>query len=143
MIEVRVARGPGEVEAALALRYRVFCQEQGVALEADQDGHDPEALHLVALDGGRLVGTCRLLFDDGVARLGRMAVDPDVRGRGIGAAILATAEREAGAARAARIRLHAQTAARSLYERGGYVARGDEFVEEGIAHIEMEKQLGG
>jgi predicted GNAT family N-acyltransferase len=143
VIEVRAARSPGEVEAALALRYRVFCEEQGVTVDADQDGRDPEALHLVALDEGRLVGTCRLLFDDGIARLGRMAVEPDVRGRGVGAAILAAAEREARAARAERIRLHAQTVARSLYERGGFVARGREFLEEGIAHVEMEKQLCG
>jgi predicted GNAT family N-acyltransferase len=141
VIEVRPARGPDEVEAALALRYRVFCEEQGVTLAADQDGRDPEALHLVAFADGRLAGTCRLLFDGDTARLGRMAVERDARGRGIGAAILAAAERDARAAGAGRIRLHAQTAARSLYERAGYVTRGEEFVEEGIPHLTMEKPL--
>jgi predicted GNAT family N-acyltransferase len=141
VIEVRPANGPAEIEAALNLRYRVFCDEQGVPLEADQDGRDAEALHLVALDRDRLLGTCRLLYDGGIARLGRMAVEPEARGRGIGAAILEQAERQSRAAGAKRIRLHAQTAARSLYERGGFEVEGDEFVEEGIPHVTMEKPL--
>jgi predicted GNAT family N-acyltransferase len=141
LIEVRRAAGPAEVDAALELRYRVFCGEQGVGLEADQDGLDPEALHLVAIDGERLVGTCRLLFGDGVARLGRMAVEPDARGRGIGAAVLEEAERESRAAGVARMRLHAQIAARSLYERGGFEQAGAVFLEEGIPHLAMEKTL--
>jgi predicted GNAT family N-acyltransferase len=141
LIEVRRASGPAEIEAALELRYRVFCREQGVSLEADQDGLDAEALHLVAVDGERLVGTCRLLFGDGVARLGRMAVEPNGRGRGIGAAVLDEAERESRAAGVERIRLHAQIAARSLYERGGFEQVGVVFLEEDIPHLTMEKVL--
>lgn len=141
MTEVRRANGQAEVDAALELRYRVFCGEQGVGLEADQDGLDPQALHIVAVEGGRVIGTCRLLFGAGVAELGRMAVEPDQRGHGIGAAVLAEAERAARAEGAARMRLHAQTAARTLYERGGFEAVGAEFMDEGIPHITMEKAL--
>jgi predicted GNAT family N-acyltransferase len=136
-----VATSPSEVDDALELRRRVYVDEQGVALEADRDGLDADALHIVAVDDGRLVGTCRLVFDGGVARLGRMAVESAMRGRGLGAAILAAAERESRAAGAERIRLHAQTTARSLYERGGFEVRGDEFIEEGIPHVTMEKPL--
>jgi predicted GNAT family N-acyltransferase len=141
VIEVRLASDSSEVDEALELRRRVFVDEQRVTLEADRDGLDPEASHIVAVDGGRIVGTCRLVFDDDLAQLGRMAVDPDARGRGIGAAILEAAERESRSAGAQRIRLDAQTAARSLYERGGFEARGDEFLDEGIPHITMEKVL--
>jgi predicted GNAT family N-acyltransferase len=70
-----------------------------------------------------------------------MAVEDDMRGRGLGAAILDVAEIQARAAGAGRIRLHAQLAARSLYERGGFEVRGDEFMEEGIPHVTMEKAL--
>ena len=127
--------------AALALRERVFCEEQGVAPEADRDGRDAEAVHVVAFDGGRLVGTCRLLFDGEVARLGRMAVEAEQRGRGIGAELLDAAERAAGRSGARRVRLHAQTAALRLYERAGYEQRGERFLEEGIEHVTMEKAL--
>jgi predicted GNAT family N-acyltransferase len=138
---VRLAASSSEIDEALELRRRVFVGQQGVTLEADRDGRDHEAIHIVATDDGRIVGTCRLVFDDALARLGRMAVEPDERGRGIGARMLDVAEREARAAGAARIRLHAQVAARSLYERGGFEARGEEFMEEGIPHLTMEKDL--
>jgi predicted GNAT family N-acyltransferase len=130
-----------EVEAALELRQRVFVDEQGVTPAADRDGRDGEAIHLVALDGGRIVGTCRLLVEGELARLGRMAVEPELRGRGLGADILAAAERAAGLAGARRVTLHAQTTAESLYARAGYEPRGWRFVEEGIEHVRMEKQL--
>jgi predicted GNAT family N-acyltransferase len=139
--EVRAAESSSEVDEALELRRRVFVGQQGVTLEADRDGMDPEATHIVAVDGGRVIGTCRLVFDDGLARLGRMAVEDEARGRGLGAAILAEAEAQARAAGATRIRLHAQLAARSLYERAGFEARGEEFMEEGIPHLTMEKLL--
>lgn len=138
---MREARTPGEVEAALRLRQRVFVHEQGVAVAADRDGRDGEALHVVAIRRAELVGTCRVLVDDGLGRLGRMAVEPELRGRGLGATMLDEAERVASAAGATRMRLHAQVAARSLYERAGYETAGEVFLEEGIEHVTMEKPL--
>jgi predicted GNAT family N-acyltransferase len=140
-VEVRPARDAAEVEQALDLRERVFCGEQGVRLEAERDGRDGEAVHFVAVEDGRVLGTSRLLIEEGVARIGRMAVEPHVRGRGIGARLLAEAERAAVAAGARHSRLHAQEAARSLYARGGYEVRGEPFVEEGIDHVTMERAL--
>ena len=112
-----------------------------MALAADRDGRDGEALHLLALDGRRVIGTCRLLLDGHTARLGRMAVEPDLRGAGIGAELLAASERAALRAGARRVTLHAQAAAEPLYARGGYEPRGERFVEEGIEHVRMEKCL--
>jgi predicted GNAT family N-acyltransferase len=140
-VDVREVRTDDELAAALELRERVFCEEQGVSFEADRDGRDPEATHIVAVDGGRVIGTCRLLFRGGVARLGRLAVEPDRRGDGVGAAILREADRMARAAGADAISLHAQTYAKELYLRDGYQVRGTTFVEEGIEHVSMEKPL--
>ena len=119
----------------------MFCDEQGVRPEAEQDGRDPEALHVLAFDDGRLVGTCRLLLTGDRARLGRLAVDREARGRGAGAAILAEAERVARRAGAEMMRLHAQVDALRLYERAGYAAEGEVFLEEGIEHLTMERRL--
>ena len=138
---MRAARTPNEVDAAMALRRRVFCDEQGVALEAEQDGRDGEALHLVALAGGHVVGTCRLLIEGSTSRLGRMAVEPDWRGSGVGRVLLAEADRAVAAAGAPQIRLHAQSSARGVYERAGYSVRGRPFMEEGIEHVAMEKRV--
>ena len=140
-MEVREVLTDTELAAALELRERVFCEEQGVSAEADRDGRDPEAMHIVAVDGGRVIGTCRLLFRGGVARLGRLAVEPDRRGDGIAGAILREADRIARAEGADAISLHAQTYTKELYLRDGYHVRGATFVEEGIEHVSMEKTL--
>ena len=140
-MEVREARTDEELAAALALRERVFCGEQGVSMEADRDGRDPEATHIVAVEHGLVIGTCRLLFRGDVARLGRLAVEPGRRGDGVAGAILREADRLAQAAGSGRIALHAQTYARELYLREGYEERGAVFVEEGIEHVSMEKLL--
>jgi len=140
--QIRRAATPGEVEAALALRHAVFCEEQGVPVPDEIDSRDADATHLVALDGGAVIGTCRLVSEPGGAvRLGRLAVAVTSRRRGIGAALLRTAEEEARAEGRKRIVLAAQTAARDFYAAGGYAAHGEPFDDAGIEHIEMEKAL--
>jgi predicted GNAT family N-acyltransferase len=112
-----------------------------VSRAADRDGRDGEATHLVAVEHDRVLGTCRLLFRGRIARLGRLAVEPEARGRGIAAAILVEADRRALAAGADTISLHAQTRAITLYLRDGYTEAGSPFVEEGIEHVSMEKRI--
>ena len=119
----------------------MFSGEQGVSIAADRDGRDGESTHLVAIEEGSVIGTCRLLFRGNVARLGRLAVDPDRRGEGVAAALLALADRVAREQGANSISLHAQTYARRLYLDAGYEERGPEFVEEGIEHVAMGKRL--
>jgi predicted GNAT family N-acyltransferase len=131
------------MDALLELRHRVFCIEQGVPKREEIDGRDGDAVHLVALrsEDGSVVGTCRLLFIDRTVQLSRLAVDADARRQGIATALLHEADREAAAARARRIVLHAQTYARNLYAADGYEPRGRTFVEAGIEHVAMEKRL--
>lgn len=139
---VRRPRDEREFEAALALRVEVFCGEQGVTFDGDRDGLDDEAVHLVAVDGDEVVGTCRLLIEPGgTARFGRLCVRASARGTGVGGLLLAAAEREARAAGARRIGMHAQTDALALYRRAGFRPYGERFDEEGIEHLGMEKHL--
>ena len=140
-MEARLARDRDEVEQALALRERVFCGEQGVELEADRDGLDDQAIQIVAVESARVIGTCRVLVDGDTGRLGRMAVEAAARGQGVGAAILAAAERSAREAGARLMRLHAQRYVEDMYRAAGYAPYGDPFVEEGIPHVSMEKRL--
>jgi predicted GNAT family N-acyltransferase len=139
--EVRRARDERELTDALKLRHDVFCVEQGVPHREEVDGRDPDGIHLVAVAGGRLLGTCRLLLIGRTIQFSRLAVHPAVRRRGIATALLEAAETQAMASGARRIVLHAQTYARSLYEGVGYRARGSVFREAGIEHVAMEKEL--
>jgi predicted GNAT family N-acyltransferase len=137
---VRAAAGD-DLSGALALRHAVFCVEQGVPEELEHDEHDAAALHLVAVADGAVVGTCRLLFAGASARLQRMAVARSHRGRGVGADLLGGAHREARAAGATEVELHAQLTARDFYARAGYVAEGGEFEDAGIPHVLMRRPL--
>jgi predicted GNAT family N-acyltransferase len=141
-VQVRRSAGTTELDAALELRHRVFCIEQGVPKAEEIDGRDDEAVHLVAVDEqGRVVGTCRLLFTDRTMQFSRLAVDSAARRGGIATELLHEAEHEARAHGARRIVLHAQTYARDLYLMAGYEERGRTFVEAGIEHIAMEKRV--
>ena len=138
---MREARTREEIAAAVELRRRVFREEGGLRAP-ERSGIDGRVIHVVALaGGGRLVGTCRLLVSVGLARLAWFAVEPELRGRGAGTAILTEAERAARGAGAARVRLHARLPALSLYERAGYSVRGETFVVDGMEHLTMEKAL--
>ncbi len=139
--EIRPARTPHELEEALALRYEVFCREQGVPIGEERDGRDRDGLHLIAVGGDRLLGTCRLVFVGRTVQFSRLAVAMSVRRHGIATALLQAADAESLAHGANRLVLHAQTYARSLYEGNGYRARGREFTEAGIEHVAMEKKI--
>lgn len=139
--EVRQARGRRELEDALSLRHEVFCVEQGVPQHEELDGRDREGIHLVAVEGGVVLGTCRLLLVGRTVQFSRLAVRADQRRRGIATALLEVADVEGRAAGGRRLVLHAQTYAQSLYEHAGYRTRGSVFREAGIEHIAMEKEL--
>jgi predicted GNAT family N-acyltransferase len=142
-LEVRRVRDNAELAGALALRREVFVGEQGVPVEHEVDEIDAYAIHLVAIAADdRVDATCRV-FPDGEAtmRVGRLCTRASARGRGLGAALLAEAEREARAAGAHRMVMNAQTAVMSLYLAAGYDARGGPFDEVGIEHLAMEKRL--
>ena len=141
LYEVRRAHSDREMQDLLELRHDVFCNEQGVPENEEADGRDPEALHLVALVDGVVVGTCRVLMVGSTAQFSRLAILASMRRRGIATSLLDVAEAETRAAGGRRLVLHAQTYARELYELAGYRARGRVFVEAGIEHVAMEKTL--
>jgi predicted GNAT family N-acyltransferase len=123
----------------------VFVEEQGVAEELEWDEHDEpdaDATHLVAYDGGAVVGAARIrAYDEETAKVERVVVAADRRGEGWGRRVMAAAEREAGAEGFSRVRLNAQTRVQPFYESLGYSAFGDEFDDAGIPHIAMQKPL--
>ena len=141
MIEVRPARDPTEVAAALDLRHEVFCVEQGVTLAEERDGRDGAAQHLVAVEDGVVIGTCWLLVEGTTVKLGRMAVARSRRGLGLARALLREADARARALGAEWIVLGAQLSAQAVYERAGYEAYGDVILDAGIEHVMMARSL--
>jgi predicted GNAT family N-acyltransferase len=127
-------------EARLScIRRTVFIDEQGVPEALEWDADDAGAMHLLALDGaGQAIGCARLLPD---GHVGRMAVLPAWRGRGVGRALLAAAVAAARMHGHTMLHLSAQTHAADFYARAGFIAIGAEYEEAGIPHIAMQKRL--
>lgn len=126
---------------AMQVRVEVFVQEQGIALELEQDEADPLCLHAVAYNRlGQPVATGRLLpAEAGTAKIGRMAVKRVLRGGGHGAQVLQTLSTAAAQRGDSELLLHAQVSAQGFYQRLGFAARGEGFEEAGLPHIEMIK----
>ena len=125
---------------ARAVREKVFVEEQRVPLELEWDEWDERCDHAVAFaTGGEAIGTGRLLPD---GHVGRMAVLPQWRRKGVGAAVLRGLLGLARAKRMAVVRLNAQTHAAGFYRRFGFTAQGAEFMEAGIPHVAMSLRIG-
>ena len=125
---------------ALALRCRVFILEQGPY--QDPDGADKHAWHLMGLNAdGTLLALLRVV-DPGVncpePSIGRVVVAPELRGNGVGRALL-----KEGLARCQSVwpgravRISAQAHLQRFYGSLGFVAVSDVYLEDDIPHIEM------
>ncbi len=124
---------------ARRIRELVFVREQGVPLALEMDDHDARCDHALAYaEDGRAVGTGRLLPD---GHIGRMAVLEAWRGKGVGALLLQALMEQARQRRHARVRLNAQAYAAGFYRRYGFEISGSEFMEAGIPHVAMQRDL--
>ena len=142
-VEVVQIRSPEQLGHALDIRRAVFVAEQGVSEALEIDGRDGAAEHLLALLEGEPAGTLRLrlLEDDRIAKIERVAVLPESRGRGVGHALMRSAIERAIALDAHEARLHAQTYVTAFYRALGFVAFGEKFEEDGIPHLAMRLDL--
>ena len=140
------ANNPGDLKAAHRVRTLVFQQEQGIPQEADFDGldTDPNTLNFVAyLNDLNPVGTARvrLLAERTQAKIERVAVLADVRGKRVGAQLMEAIEEYLAAQHVPTAFLDSQESAKSFYEKLGYSQEGEPFDEVGIPHVKMAKRI--
>ena len=129
-----------QAESAIrAIRETVFIGEQAVPAELEWDGRDSLCAQVVAWnDLGEAVGTARMQPN---GTIGRMAVLKSCRGRGVGRLLLQTLLDLAATQGLARVTLSAQTHAVGFYETAGFHVIGEEFMDAGITHRQMVKEL--
>ncbi|MBY6066460.1 GNAT family N-acetyltransferase [Leisingera aquaemixtae] len=131
-----------DLKTCFALRHQVFVEEQGVPVEEEQDELDATATHLLALQDGVPVGTARIVFKGGTAKIGRVCVLCSARGTGLGAKLI---EAAVDAARArpgiTKAKLGAQIHALGFYEKLGFTAFGPVYDDAGIDHRDMVRDF--
>lgn len=126
---------------AYKIRVCVFVDEQGFRDEFDEiDGY---AYHVAAYDGDKVIGCGRFFTDtdEKEYHIGRIAVLFEYRGMGIGAAIMMKIEEFCFNMGVEKVVLSAQKRAREFYEKLGYKACGEEYLDEGYPHILMIKKI--
>jgi ElaA protein len=126
----------------LALRAKVFVLEQGPYL--DPDGADRQSWHLFGRNvANELVAYLRVV-DAGVKfdepSIGRVVIDAGLRGQGIGHALMREGVARCVAVWPRRaIRISAQAHLQRFYQHHGFETVSDEFLEDGIAHVQMRR----
>jgi predicted GNAT family N-acyltransferase len=152
-LEVGLATS-ADLAEVFALRHEVFVVGQDVPEDLERDELDATADHAVARLDGRVVGTGRLIDgqtdEDGrlvpgtqgrVGTIGRMAVAEAARGTGTGRALLDLLVARAADKGLPVVELHAQVHARGFYERAGFTPFGEVYLEAGIEHLGMRREL--
>jgi predicted GNAT family N-acyltransferase len=145
-----------EMADALEIRRRVFIDEQHVPEDEEIDQYDGDPtvvesavhvlVHLAGQDSegdaeGEPIATGRLLLDDPPeqrAHIGRVAVLAEHRRTGAGRVVMQWLQAEAQRRGRPGITLSAQLHAMPFYERLGYTARGDIFLDANIEHRWMD-----
>ena len=117
------------------IREIVFMNEQHVPKEEEWDGQDEHSWHYLAMSQEKNPIGCARLMPSG--QIGRMAVLKEQRGLGIGALLLDSAVIHAKELKLEHIFLHAQTYAIGFYEKAGFKAHGEEFMDANIPHYAM------
>lgn len=136
---VRLANWTKDIQPIRNVRMEVFVEEQDVPQDEEWDGLDAEAVHALAFDNDHeAIATGRLLHD---GKIGRMAVRKPWRGKGVGAALLRLLMDEARANGHTQVKLAAQVHAVPFYEKFGFTAYGEEFMDAGIPHYWMKADL--
>lgn len=130
-----------ELYDVMRLRMAVFVVEQQCCYQ-DADGLDPSCVHLLGRrPSGQLACYLRIVPPGrryAEASIGRVVVDSRVRGSGIGRALMTRGiELTDDKYPSVGIRLSAQKYLERFYQSFGFASAGDDYVEDGIPHVEM------
>lgn len=126
----------------IALRREVFMEEQGISEADEMDDLDDQAVHLLATDDGKLVGTARLLFDGDTGKIGRICVVKSHRGAGLGRDLVqAGIDHLKTMPGITQAKLGAQEYAIPFYEKLGFTVCGPIYDDAGIPHRDMIRSL--
>ncbi|UYT56906.1 GNAT family N-acetyltransferase [Brucella sp. MAB-22] len=131
---------PRALYAMLKLRVDVFVVEQKCPYP-EIDGKDFEAFHLRILDGEELAASLRVLPPEQAGKpvkIGRVVVAPDYRGYKLGQRLMKEAIDFAHARfQGIAVELGGQSHLQKFYGSFGFVAISEEYLEDGIPHVDM------
>ena len=144
---IKILESKEELDLGFALRIEVFVKEQKVPMELELDEKDnsENTIHIGYFNDNKLIGVARLIdLDKDVIHIGRVVIDKEYRGQGIGRELIIGCENIAQhiLKRKIVIELSAQIQAEKFYESLGYNRVNDKiYLDAGIEHVDMRKVI--
>lgn len=144
---IKILKNKEELELGFALRIEVFVKEQKVPieLELDDKDHSDNTVHIGYFHEDNLIGVARLIdMDKDVIHIGRVVIDKEYHGQGIGRELIIGCENIAQQIlkRKTIIELSAQIQAENFYKSLGYNRINDKiYLDAGIEHVDMRKVI--
>ena len=144
---IKILKSKEDLNLGFALRIKVFVKEQKVPieLELDEKDHSENTIHIGYFNDNKLIGVARLIdLDKDVIHIGRVVIDKEYRGQGIGRELIIGCENIAQQIlkRKITIELSAQIQAENFYKSLGYNRVNDIiYLDAGIEHVDMMKEI--
>jgi N-acetylglutamate synthase-like GNAT family acetyltransferase len=134
--------GSKEYMQMVGLRNDILRKPLKLTFQEGELEKEKDDILIGAFDEDKILGCCLLTrIDKDCVRLRQMAVQNNLQGKGIGAAMMNFAENVARDRGYKTLIMHARKTAIGFYEKSGYKVIGDEFEEVRLPHFVMEKKL--
>lgn len=125
------------------LRYEILRRPLGLTFTDEQLSAEGKDIHLAGIDQNGEVCCCLILtpVDEHTVQMRQVAVATCEQGKGTGRKLVEYSEQITLQNGFDKIMLHARDTAVEFYLKLGYVQEGEPFVEVGIPHRQMSKNL--
>lgn len=140
-MNVKIVESEQELQQAYDIRMIVFVEEQNVPPEEEIDDLEGSAIHFIGYDHENPVAASRLRFVEEYGKLERICVLKEARGKSFGKEIIQAMEKVVQEKGFKKAKLNAQTHAEGFYQKLGYHTISGEFMDAGIPHVTMIKEL--
>jgi predicted GNAT family N-acyltransferase len=137
-----IDHGSKEYQQMVQMRLDILRKPLGLTFTPEELEKEKKEVLIGAFEDDKMLGCCMLIREDqNTARLRQMAVLNNLRGKGIGRALMNFSENIARDLGYQKLTMHARKTAVGFYEKLGYKMEGDEFEEVTIPHYQMTKEL--
>ncbi|MDB5201615.1 MAG: GCN5-related N-acetyltransferase [Ferruginibacter sp.] len=138
----QIDHGTKEYQQMVHLRNQILRQPLGLSFTKEELEKEKDNILIGAFDEDDMLGCCMLTkLDEHTLQVRQMAVNNNLQGKGIGAAIMAYAENVSRDKGFKKLVMHARNTAIGFYEKFGFRVKGGEFTEVNLPHHVMEKNI--
>lgn len=133
-----------ELAECLEIRRRVFTEEKQIPENIERDSLDLSCTlcsHFLLRHGNTAVGTLRCVKDNNTVKIQRFCILPEYRALGLASLMLTGLETQYRQQGITKLSADAKYNVRAVYEKNGYSAVSEIFIEAGTGHIRMEKHI--